>query len=187
MPLGLLRVARLQELYREAVMGQEVVLGHLDRVGVQRAGVAPVGQLAPRAQRERRDGAGARGGQGDAARPRMREGVARPPGQRDRQADLGEIHVAVRARLHADLDQTDDRDQRDQVPQPAHEEVGARGSAKRANSSVVAGEPNARSAGEPTADEVRHRMGIEDREPVRPDTVEHVDHVGIEGVHEPQW
>jgi hypothetical protein len=46
------------------------------------------------------------------------------PATRDEDADEREISVAVRQRLLADLDQPDNRQNRDQLPEPAGEKPG---------------------------------------------------------------
>ena len=110
------------------IEARDIVLGgHVDGVPVERDAVAPVLQLLPgegeTRQTERR-------GRGDLyARPTL-EGFGDSPDQGDGEADHGDVGVAIGPRLGADLDQADDRQQRDQVPEPADGQVGRRGKAR---------------------------------------------------------
>jgi hypothetical protein len=181
MPLGRRHLSGIQQLRGEAVMGQEVVLGHLDRVRVECGRIAPVGHLEPGAPRQCRDDGGARDGEPGA---RLCEEVARCPGDGDREADLGEVHVTVGSCLHADLHETDDRYQADQVPQPAHQQIRTRRRQAREEPGD-AGERQRRGCGDPRGC-LRHGVWVEDREAAGPEAVEDVDPIGVEGVRDAQ-
>ncbi len=99
-----------------------VVMGDLDRVAEQRDGVSPVSRVGPC-----HGGVGAASGERERRHGRRRAAASdfgEAPDRDHGQPDQRDIHVAIGARLHADLHQSDHGDQNAGEPEPSCDEIG---------------------------------------------------------------
>ena len=119
----LLVPALVGERQAQSSLGDLVGGGRLGRVLPEREAVLPVQRLRARLDRE---GANRQHDCPSQRRtpPRMSNGnLAHQPGTGDEHADQRDVRIPVCPRLTADLDDTDDRHERSDVPQPSNEKV----------------------------------------------------------------
>ena len=112
-----------QQLVPQRLVGAVVVLGDRERACEQGFGVAPGSYLSPCDRGEGQQHRAGRRGYDSAGDPPARGERWHTPRNGQREADQGQVHVAICSRLHPHLHQADDRNEHAEVPQPSHGQV----------------------------------------------------------------
>ena len=119
------RLPFLEKGVAEVVVGRIIARGAGQRVGPQRVTVPPISRLRARAENQsQEDDRGAAAQHRAAVTPAGAQ--YRRPGQRQIQADLRQIGVAIRMGVIGHLHNPDHRDHHSQIPEPADHEPGMR-------------------------------------------------------------
>ena len=103
---------------------QIVVLGHAQGVLEEGERVLPSSCLKPGREPAREAQSRRERGEGAGVQAPPAEHLRSPPSRNHEEADTRDVGVAIGHRLVPDLNQTDDRNQRDDVPSPSRRQIG---------------------------------------------------------------
>src|SRR2546430_17661030 len=117
-------------------MSYVILLGQRERSVPKPLRILPVGSLNSGAPGKKSNDHECRGAENFAAITNATQKIDNSPGRRDAQPDLRQVHIAIGMGLTADLNQSDDGQEHDQIPKPASDEIGrafAKDQSARAN------------------------------------------------------
>ena len=113
----------LEQEFAHLEMSKIVLSGYGKRSIPKSLGVVPVRSLDPRAPGQNSDDDWRSNRENFAAITKRLRKIDNRPGHGEVEADLRQISVTVCVRLTADLDQTDHRQEHDQVPKPTGDKI----------------------------------------------------------------
>ena len=188
-PLRRLEVTAVQQCVAEGLVSQIVPIGDGDGVLEQPSAVLPGADLPPARGGEDDQHECAADNGGPPQRWPVRDGVVQPPGGHDVHADHGQVGEAIGVRLLPHLHDANDGQQRDEIPEPADEEVRPtphRRNAQHRNGREQHGRPRRRPQVVADARAGDHPwMRIEDRQTRRPQGLVQVRAVGERSIDDP--